>query len=50
MHSRSASTAVWYSGEPMMWTLSSWGWIPKRNSNPESPSAACSGVTPSSVR
>ena len=44
------STAVWYSGEPMMWTLSSWGWMPNRKSRPESPSAACSGVTPISLR
>ena len=44
------NTAVWYSGEPMMWTLSSCGWIPKRKSSPDSPSAACSGVTPISER
>ena len=37
------STAVWYSGEPMMWTLSSCGWMLKRNRMPESPSAACFG-------
>ena len=39
-------TAVWYSGEPMMWTFSSPGWIEKRKRSPARPSAASSGVTP----
>ena len=43
-------TAVWYSGDPMMWTLSSSGWMPKRNRTPPSPSAASSGETPGSER
>ena len=43
-------TAVWYIGEPMMWTFSSRGWMPKRKRSPDSESAPCSGVMPSNLR
>ncbi len=43
-------TAVWYSGDPTMWTLPSCGWMPKRKRSPDRPSAASSGVRPESGR
>ena len=44
------STAVWYSGEPTMWTLSSWGCSRKRKSIPPKPIDDASGVVPGSGR
>jgi len=44
------STAVWYSGEPQMWTLSSYGWSRNMNSIPAKPTACSSGSTPGSLR
>ena len=43
-------TAVWYSGDPQMWTLSSKGCKPNRNSIPPNPDTIASGATPGSGR
>ena len=44
------STAVWYSGEPQMCTLSSCGCRPNMNSIPEKPMAPSSGAPSGSGR